>query len=105
MDCWSPDFEQGLNCAGLEPMEVLSRQQGATESIEPDTEAKIPGGQVKEDEELTDVLSTGRKRAAQLFPLEEGMICEWAGLLNAGADMTYRWLRWKASLCPSPRTR
>jgi len=38
------------------------------------------GGPVKADEDITDPHSTGRKRAAVLYPIEDGMICEWAKL-------------------------
>lgn len=34
--------------------------------------------------EMKDVLSTGRKRAAKAAPIHEGMVCEWAGLAQAG---------------------
>lgn len=33
---------------------------------------------------LSDPISTGRKRAAQLKPIIEGMVCEWANLAYAG---------------------
>lgn len=49
------------------------------------SEPKILGQRTpKPDELLKDVTSTGRKRAAQLKPIKEGDICEWAGLLKAG---------------------
>jgi len=41
-------------------------------------------GPVKEDEEVTDPKSTGRKRAVQVKPLTEGMVCEWSNLKFAG---------------------
>ena len=41
----------------------------------------------KEGADLKDVLSTGRKRAAEAKPLEEGTICEWAGLKYAGGGV------------------
>lgn len=43
----------------------------------------VIGGR-KENGEVTDATSTGRKRAAKLKPIIEGMVCEWAGLLYAG---------------------
>jgi len=52
------------------------------------TEKKERGGQIKGAEDITDVQSTGRKRAALLFPITEGMICEWASLKNAGGGVT-----------------
>jgi len=42
------------------------------------------GGPVKFDEDVTDPQSTGRKRAAVAYPLEEGMTCEWSSLKYAG---------------------
>lgn len=42
------------------------------------------GGPTKSNEEITDVLSTGRKRAAVLFPLDPEGPCEWRGLKFAG---------------------
>jgi hypothetical protein len=45
------------------------------------------GGTNKEDNEVTDPKSTGRKRAAILFPIEEGMTCEWEGLKFAGGGL------------------
>lgn len=44
-------------------------------------------GPVKEAHDITDVQSTGRKRAALMYPLEEGMICEWAKLKSAGGGV------------------
>jgi hypothetical protein len=41
-------------------------------------------GPIKEDEDVRDPKSTGRKRAAVAFPLEEGMKCEWSQLKFAG---------------------
>lgn len=45
------------------------------------------GRPVAEAHEIVDVLSTGRKRAAMLYPIFEGMTCEWAGLKNAGGGV------------------
>ena len=42
------------------------------------------GGPTKDDVEVTDPGSTGRKRAAVAYPITEGMICEWANLNFAG---------------------
>lgn len=41
-------------------------------------------GGYKEDEAVTDPTSTGRKRAAKMKPIIEGMECEWSGLKYAG---------------------
>jgi hypothetical protein len=41
----------------------------------------------KDIDKYKDPLSTGRKRAAQMYPIEVGMVCEWANLLNAGGGV------------------
>ena len=41
----------------------------------------------KDPENMRDAVSTGRKRAAQIKVIEEGAICEWAGLKNAGGGI------------------
>lgn len=34
-----------------------------------------------------DPVSTGRKRAAEMYPIQPGMACEWAGLARAGGGV------------------
>lgn len=53
------------------------------------TLAPFNGGERKEKEpdNLKDVLSTGRHRAAQAKPIVDGTICEWANLKNAGGGV------------------
>jgi hypothetical protein len=48
------------------------------------TEKKERGGQLKDMENVTDLESTGRKRAAKLYPLDRAKPCEWRGLKLAG---------------------
>lgn len=38
-------------------------------------------------EDITDVKSTGRKRAAMVAPIFKGMLCEWSGLKYAGGGI------------------
>jgi hypothetical protein len=45
------------------------------------------GGPLKSNKDLKDVLSTGRKRAAVLFPIDPEAACEWRGLKNAGGGI------------------
>lgn len=52
--------------------------------IKPESATNDTQRPYKNDEAVGDVLSTGRKRAADLFPITSGMRCEWAGLLYAG---------------------
>lgn len=42
---------------------------------------------VAEPHELKDILSTGRKRAARMYPIEEGQRCEWAWKKNCGGGI------------------
>ena len=46
-----------------------------------------PGNATKTPDEITDVQSTGRKRAAAMYPITEGMICEWSKLAKAGGGV------------------
>lgn len=52
-----------------------------------DFEAREVGRPVSAPEDITDVLSAGRKRAAMLYPIFDGMTCEWAGLKAAGGGV------------------
>jgi hypothetical protein len=49
--------------------------------------SKERGGQIKDPDEIGDIESTGRKRAAQLYPFYEGMKCEWRELYWAGGGV------------------
>lgn len=37
--------------------------------------------------EYRDPISTGRKRAKEMYPISAGMVCEWAGLKRAGGGV------------------
>lgn len=41
----------------------------------------------KDISKYKDPVSTGRKRAAQMYPISAGMVCEWAGLRHAGGGI------------------
>lgn len=41
----------------------------------------------KDLNQYKDPLSTGRKRAAQMYPIAPGQVCEWAGLKAAGGGV------------------
>lgn len=49
--------------------------------------AKEIGRGVAEPSDITEVRSTGRKRAAMLYPIYENMECEWAWLKHAGGGV------------------
>lgn len=46
-----------------------------------------PGRPLLPVDQITDITSTGRKRAAALYPIFPGQMCEWAGLKNAGGGV------------------
>lgn len=56
------------------------------QAAKPSREKPI-GRPLSNPEDMKDVLSTGRKRAAMLYPITEGMTCEWAGLKFAGGGV------------------
>jgi len=45
------------------------------------------GHPLKEPEDVTDLYSTGRKRAAKLYPLFKDKPCEWQGKKNCGGGL------------------
>ena len=53
-----------------------------------DVVKSLGGGQVKSPSEITDIESTGRKRAALLYPIMEGQVCDWANLYYCGGGTT-----------------
>lgn len=52
-----------------------------------EVERNAVGRPMAEPSEITDVTSTGRKRAAMLYPIFKNMKCEWAGLKYAGGGV------------------
>lgn len=50
-------------------------------------ERNSAGGGALAPDQITDTTSTGRKRAAMLAPIMTGMLCEWAGLRQAGGGV------------------
>lgn len=53
-------------------------------TVEEISAPKSREGGIKDPTDVGDILSTGRKRAAMLMPIMEGMFCDWAGLKWAG---------------------
>jgi len=62
-------------CCALRPAEPEERIAGEI------------GRPVSQPGDIDDVLSTGRKRASMLYPIYDGMACEWAGLRHAGGGV------------------
>lgn len=57
---------------------------GSAEELQSEVGNAIVIGGYKQNDDVRDATSTGRKRAAQLKPIIEGMVCEWANLGYAG---------------------
>lgn len=72
----TPVDDAGYNCC------CFSKPKGSEER-----ESREIGRPVSAPEDITDVLSAGRKRAAMLYPIYDGMTCEWAGLKFAGGGV------------------
>lgn len=47
----------------------------------------LVGRPLSEPDAITDPTSTGRKRAASLHPILDGMVCDWSGLRHAGGGV------------------
>lgn len=79
-DCYDLKFEEGsYHCCCPES------SVGGRESESEETASVIE--RIKAASEVTDVTSTGRKRAALAYPITEGMICEWTGLKESGGGV------------------
>lgn len=87
-ECWYPSSTGECHCLS-DSLAVLINNDNT-----PPYEKKERGGQIKEMANVTDLESTGRKRAAKLYPIpKEGeagypLPCEWRNLLNAGGGIT-----------------
>lgn len=79
-DCYDLKFEEGdYHCC------CPDRSVGGENSSDERGPSVVE--QIKAASEITDVTSTGRKRAALAYPITEGMICEWATLKYAGGGV------------------
>jgi len=50
-------------------------------------EKRDVGRPMAEPSDITDITSTGRKRAAMMYPIFKDMKCEWSGLRFAGGGV------------------
>lgn len=66
----------------------LDGGKGPVDAIEEEIEAYFEGySGSKSLEDYADPISTGRKEAAKKFPINPGMVCEWAWLRYAGGGV------------------
>lgn len=77
--CWGDFTNTSLNPANDVPFEPLA-------APEKENLRDIPVDD-RGNDNLRDVISTGRKRAAKLKPILDGMVCEWANLKFAGGGV------------------
>ena len=89
--CWS--CVAGLHRECYATLPLLEDGPGSTCCCETvrivsDPQEKLGVGRPMLDpDDITDVKSTGRKRAAMVAPIFAGMVCEWAGLKYAGGGV------------------
>ena len=74
--CMAPDMDNHVCCCV------------AINAATPTVALDGRSGPQKDYGDITDVQSTGRKRCAVMYPIEDGMICEWANLKHAGGGVT-----------------
>lgn len=77
---------QGLYAECLDPLETPEGTiiPCAVRFARAEESSSRAGGGALAPHEVTDAKSTGRKRAAMLAPIMSGVLCEWAGLRQAG---------------------
>jgi hypothetical protein len=88
--CWACVSGLHEECFDLTPIDDAGYKCCCFDSkpgSDSDNWVKEIGRPVSSPADITDVLSAGRKRAAMLYPIFDGMTCEWAGLKNAGGGV------------------
>ena len=88
--CWACVSGLHEECFDLTPIDDAGYKCCCFDSkpgSDSDNWAKEIGRPVSAPADITDVLSAGRKRAAMLYPIFDGMTCEWAGLKFAGGGV------------------
>lgn len=94
------ECEHGGNCTSVHPISILSSKsnvaiEGSNNMDETDLQVGVyvpgmPERIIREQDnaKLIDQQSTGRKRAAEMYPLYPEELCEWAGKKNCGGGAT-----------------
>lgn len=79
-----------ISCAGELPVEFCLRGGECVtldEIPENETFGLDSSGEAEIEKEMRDPISTGRKRAARLYKIQPGSVCEWAWKKNAGGGI------------------
>jgi hypothetical protein len=93
---WLEVIEQECCCGGDITFDTAGnvRIDAVDESVFTGTEKEIDNGYINDGyqgnkslSEYSDPVSTGRKRAKEMYPITPGMVCEWAGLKFAGGGV------------------
>lgn len=93
-EIWLQQFDEMICCCGGEVVfDAAGNVRVSSDEINiTDNEKEIDSGYLNSDSyggtkslgDFTDPISTGRKLAARVAPIEVGLLCEWAGLARAG---------------------
>jgi hypothetical protein len=91
---WADSFAQDCCCGGKLVFTPTGEVKEAGVVSLSDTASSTDTGYIedgyggtKDIGSYKDPISTGRKRAAEMYPIEVGMICEWANLKFAGGGV------------------
>lgn len=88
---WADSFTQDCCCGGNLIFTATGevKESGAVVSDSSIDTGYIEDGYggAKDIGSYKDPISTGRKRAAEMYPIETGMVCEWANLKFAGGGV------------------
>jgi hypothetical protein len=91
---WGGDL-LGECCCGGEVKFTVTGEVKTSGSDETSNDKDVDNGYIEDGYEANksladykDPISTGRKRAAEMYPINAGMVCEWAGLKRAGGGVT-----------------
>lgn len=82
--CHSDDYEFSTAVALVAPSPVAESEHHIDV---PTVESPKRSVGVKSPEQVKDPLSTGRKRAAMMYPIFPGKACEWRGKKNCGGGL------------------
>lgn len=78
-----------VNCvAGMHTLFCLTDGKCNEENANAEAEISSVENEEREANVYKDPISTGRKRAAVLYPLKAGMVCEWAYRKNCGGGIS-----------------
>lgn len=84
-ECRTPSLcSEGVNDSGHSEPDLSDSLLGESDDFPDSEEEEKEHRTYKDDSSLRDQQSTGRKRAAIAYPLNEEALCEWAGKKNCG---------------------